>query len=249
MAEATYSIGLVVEAPDDGATTTTLLDRCLVEGIEWLEAEHLPHLRAWRGIEPGTELTAWKHVTTLARKHRVVPMGFFDGNPGEHDARMARRVLLLFAKTGMPDLVVLVHDADDRPERRDGFEQARSGTPLSERIVIGIADPEREAWVLAGFVPCDEREQSALTSERQRLGFDPTLHPHELRGNGKRSAKAAHASLVGDDRQREHRCLTEPPLAHLRQRGQHTGLAAFLKEIDERIVPVISGQGPAQLPT
>lgn len=245
MAEATYSIGLVVEAPDDGTMTTTLVDRCLVEGIEWLEAEHLEHLRAWRGIEPSTPLSLWKHVTTLARAHRVVPMGLFDGNPGKHDAHMARRVLLLFAKLGMPDLVVLVHDADDRPERRDGFEQARNGTPLPERIVIGIANPEREAWVIAGFVPCDEREQSALASERQRLGFDPTLHPHELRGNGKRSAKAALASLLGEDRQREHRCLTEPSLGHLRQRGEHTGLTAFLEEIDQRVVPVISGQRSA----
>lgn len=243
MAEAAYSIGLVVEAPDDGRTATTLVDRCLLERIEWLEPEHLPHIRAWRGIEPGTELTAWKHVTTLVKEHRVMPMGFFDGNPGEHDARLARRVLLLFAKLGMPDLVVLVHDADDRPERRDGFEQARSGTGLAERIVIGIANPEREAWIIAGFVPCDEREQHALASERQRLGFDPTLHPHELRGNGKRSAKTALANLLGDDRQREHGCLTEPSLEHLRQRGEHTGLAAFLDEIEERVIPVISGRG------
>jgi hypothetical protein len=224
---------------------TSLLDRCLVEDIEWLEAEHIEHLRSWRGIEPGTELTAWKHVTALAKVHRVVPMGFFDNNPGEHDARMVRRALLLFAKLEMPDLVVLVHDADDKPERRVGFEQARSGTPMPERIVIGIANPEREAWVIAGFVPCDEQEQGALASERQRLGFDPTLHPHELRGNGKRSSKTALANLMGDDDQREHRCLTEPPLAHLRQRGEHTGLASFLDEIHERVVPVISGQSSA----
>ena len=245
MAEAAYRIGLVVEAPADGITTTTLVDRCLVERIEWLDAEQLEHLRAWRGIEPGTALTLWKHVTTLVKAHRVAPMGFFDGNPGEHDARLARRVLLLFAKLGMPDLVVLVHDADDRPERREGFEQARNGTPMPERIVVGIANPEREAWVLAGFVPSDEREQSALASERQRLGFDPTLHPHELRGNAKRSAKTALASLLGGDDRREHRCLTEPPLTHLRQRGEHTGLAAFFTEIGERIVAVISGQGSA----
>lgn len=156
MAEATYSIGLVVEAPADARTTTALVDRCLVEGIEWLDLEHLEHLRAWRGIEPGTEPSSWKHVTTLAKAHRVVPMGRFDGNPGEHDARMARRVLLLF----------------------------------------------------------------------------------------KRNAKTALANLV-DDEHREHRCLTEPTLAHLRQRGVHTGLTAFFDEIDARVVPVISGRASA----
>jgi len=245
MAEATYSIGLVVEAPADARTTTTLVDRCLVEGIEWLEAEHLEHFRSWRGIEPGLAFTVWKHVTMLAKRYRVVPMGRFDGDPGEHDARKARRALLLFAKLGMPDVVVLVHDADDRPDRRAGFEQARNGTPLPARIVIGIANPEREAWVIAGFVPCDDREQGALASERQRLGFDPTLHPHELRGNDKRSAKTALENLLGGDDHREHRCLTEPSLAHLRERGQQSGLAAFLEEIDERVVPVISGRHSA----
>lgn len=150
----------------------------------------------------------------------------------------------LGTSTKSPDVVVLVRDADNRnEERREGFEQARTSSPHLERIVIGIANPEREAWVLAGFVPCDGREQSALDSERQRLGFDPTRHPHELRGNAKRSAKTALASLLGSDDRREHRCLTEPPLAHLRQRGAHTGLAAFLDEIDERVVPVIRGQG------
>lgn len=244
MAETTYSIGLVVEAQADARTTVTLVDRCLVEGIEWLETEHLEHIRSWRGIEPGTAFTAWKHVTMLAKRHRVVPMGFFDGDPGEHDARKARRALLLFARLGMPDVVVLVHDADDSPVRRVGFEQARSGT-MRDRIVIGIANPEREAWIIAGFVPGSDREQNALASERRRLGFDPTLHPHELRGNDKRSAKTALENLLGADEQREHRCLTEPPLAYLHERSRETGLAAFLDEIGEHIVPVISGQRSA----
>ena len=129
--------------------------------------------------------------------------------------------------------------------RREGFEQARTSSPHPERIVIGIAKPEREAWIIAGFVPCDEREQLVLASERQRLGFDPTLHPHELRGNGTRSAKVALANLAASDHEREHRCSTEPTLEHLRQRGEHTGLAAFLDEIEERVVPVISGQSSA----
>lgn len=97
---------------------------------------------------------------------------------------------MLFARLGMPDVVVLVRDADNTDEeRREGFEQARTSSPHPERIVIGIAKSEREARIIAGFVPCDEREQLVLASERQRLGFDPTLHPHELRGNGTRSAK------------------------------------------------------------
>lgn len=186
--------------------------------------------------------TEWKHAKALARSHRIASPGFFDGDPGKEDARAARKALLLFLELGMPDIVVLVRDADDKPERRQGLAQARSGTPQPERVVIGVAHPEREAWVLAGFVPCDPREHDACASERQRLGFDPAQHPHELRGDGKRCAKTALANLLGTDRDREHRCLTEPPLSELRRRGQQTGLAAFLDEVEERIVPVVSGQ-------
>lgn len=241
MGEATFSIGLVVEAPADAKMATTLVDRCLQEGIDWLDDGILDDLRAWRGIEPETAYTEWKHAKSLAIEHRVTSPGFFDGNPGKDDARAARRALLLYRKFGMPDLVVLVRDADDKSERRGGLEQARSGVSRPERIVIGVAHPEREAWILGGFVPCDAREHAACESERQRLGFDPTEQPHQLHGNGKRSAKTALANLLGKDPEREHRCLTEPPLAELRQRGTKTGLAAFLEEVDDRIVPVISG--------
>jgi hypothetical protein len=243
MADGTYSIGLVVEAPADARATTTLVDRCLCEGIEWLDAEQLDFLRSWRGVEPGTDYTKWSTIKHLARKYRVDQPGYFDGAPGNHDAQAARRALLLFVRLGMPHVVVLVRDADDRvAERREGFEQARMDSPHPERTVVRIANPEREAWVIGGFVACDEREQDAVAAERQRLGFDPTLRPHELRGDGKRSAKKALASLIGDDPDREHRCLTEPPLSELRRRGEHTGLAAFLDEIDDRIVPVVDGR-------
>jgi hypothetical protein len=243
MAEAAYSIGLIVEAPADALTATLLVDRCLCEGIEWLDAEQLDAFRSWCGVEPGTNYTTWTAVKRLARVHRVDRPGHFDEAPGNHDAQAARRALFLFLQLGMPHVVVLVRDADNRAkERKEGIEQARLDSPKPERVVVGIADPEREAWILGGFVAGDEREQDAVASERQRLGFDPTLAPHELGGNGKRSAKEALQGLVGDDHDREHRCLTEPALEHLRQRGQHTGLATFLDEITERIVPVVSGQ-------
>lgn len=242
MAEATYSIGLVVEAPADGRTTTTIVDRCLLDRIDWLDAEHLDHLRSWRGIEQGTGFTEWTHAKRLARVNRVTAPGFFNGDPGKEDARAARRALLLFAKFGMPDLVMFVRDADEKPERKDGLEQARNDTSASDRIVIGVAVPEREAWIIGGFAPRDDHEHSKLAGERQRLGFDPTQQPHELRGNGKRSAKTALTNLTDNEPEREHRCLVDPPLAELRERGEHTGLAAFIDEIEERVVTVVEGR-------
>ena len=45
---------------------------------------------------------------------------------------------------------------------------------------MGLAVPEREAWVLAGFVPVSPIESSRIDLERKRLGFDPTRNSIRL---------------------------------------------------------------------
>jgi len=53
-------------------------------------------------------------------------------------------------------------------------------------------------------------------------------------------------ALTGGDPDREDACLEEPPLALLRQRGSKTGLALYLQEIEERLVPLFD---PSAKPT
>lgn len=243
MAEASFSICLVAEAAADARTVQALVDRCLCEQVDWFDEELLDSLRAWRGIEPAEPFSKWTRTAALAREHRIQSLGKFDGQPGSHYAKRASTTLKLFAKFGMPDAVILVVDADDQPARKQGLEQARDGFSIARRVVVGVANPEREAWVLAGFVAKDDVERQRLAAERQRLGFDPTTHPHELGGSGKRDAKRAYASLVSDwDRERE--CLLTPELADLRGRGRGAGLADFLAEVEERLVRLVE-RGPA----
>lgn len=235
------SIGLVVEAPADAQTVRILADRVLRARAEWIDGDSmLEHLRAFRGIEPDSLVTYWKKIPTLAKALDVRSHGHFSGEPGAPDAQAARRVLLLFTKLGMPDAVVLLRDADDQPERRIGLEQAREGSPHRDRIAIGVAEPEREAWLVAGFQPRDDAEHTVLAAERQRLGFDPCLEPHSLRGGEKRSAKKVLAALTADDRERERQCITDTPLEHLCERGEGCGLAAFIDELKTRVAPVIA---------
>jgi hypothetical protein len=234
------SIGLVVEAPADARTARILVDRALRARATWIDDDSLlEHIRAWRGIEPDSPVTYWKHVRALARAHDVRSHGHFSGEPGAPDAQAARRALLLLTKLGMPDAVVLLRDADAQPERRTGLQQARDGSAHFDRIAVGVAEPEREAWLLAGFRPCNEDERAALARERQRLGFDPCVEPHGLRGEGKRSAKTALANLTGSNRDRERQCLADTPLEHLRRRGAGCGLLAFLDELGTRVASVI----------
>lgn len=44
--------------------------------------------------------------------------------------------------------------------------------------------------------------------------------------------------LTAEDADREARCLTEAPLDRLRDRGEHSGLRAFLDEVKTRIIPL-----------
>jgi hypothetical protein len=234
------SIGLVVEAPADADAARILVDRVLRARRSWIDEETLEHLRSWRGIEPDSAVTHWKQVRALAKAHEVSGHGLFSGEPGAPDARAARRALLLFTKLGMTDAVVLLRDADDQSERRIGLEQAREGSRHRDVVAIGVAEPEREAWVLAGFQPRDEAERSALARERQRLGFDPCREPQSLRGDDKRSAKTALAALTRDDCERERQCLADTPLEHLRERGAGCGLEEFLDELAARVASVIA---------
>ncbi len=53
-----------------------------------------------------------------------------------------------------------------------------------------------------------------------------------------RSPKRALAALTAGDSLREERCWTEAPLDRLKQRGESSGLKAFLDEIESELVPL-----------
>ena len=242
MSEGPPKIALVVEAPADEATAKRLVDRALLE-VDWIEPESLEHLRGWAALDAQTPVLIWKRVRQLCDAHNIRVQGQFDGQPGAPDARAARRALMLLGHLTTPDAVVLMRDADDQPERLTGLHQARSDRRhglAPERIAVGVAIPEREAWHLCGFEPESDAERERVTTERQRLGFDPTHKPEQLHGDGKRSAKRALTALCDDDLDRERRCL-DATLDQLRARGRDCGLTDFLAELDARVVPVVAG--------
>jgi hypothetical protein len=110
-------------------------------------------------------------------------------------------------------------------------------------IVIGLAVVERESWVLSGFDPTNAAETERLAAERQSLGFDPRVRCHELTActddQAPRSPKRVLRQLSGDDRERERCCWTVASLDLLRQRGIENGLADYLKEIRDRLAPLL----------
>lgn len=159
------------------------------------------------------------------------------------DGRQARLALLLFTSwSEIPDAVLLVRDTDASSKRAESLETARSAR-WRFPIVLALPHPKRECWVLAGFDPDSEAEEDRLAEVRAEIGFDPRREAHRLTaegGKGKRNAKNILERLVNADSGREERCWCEADLETLRARGEQSGLAAFLKETSERLVPVLA---------
>ena len=245
MSDSAYEFGVVCEASADRYASCLLADRVLVDSIDWLDEELLDMQRQWQGRTQAEPFLRWASVGVEAKRQGLKGLfGHFGSNPGEPDALMARRALLLFVNSEpKPQAVMLIRDSDADDRRRIGLEQARSESPWPFEVVIGVAEPKRECWVIAGF-NARENEVEALRAVEQRLSFHPVRDAHRLtaREHGaKNDAKKALDELTSGNPEREHECLRDTPLETLQSRGEHVGLTQFLAEVRERLVPVVGG--------
>ena len=242
MSEASYEFGVVCEARADRDTACGLADRVLIEEVSWLAPETLDSCRHWRGLRSEEPYLRWASVKEEFRRAKLVIFGGFKDGPGEQDSYNARRALLLLAMAERrPDAVVLMRDGDAQRDRA-GLEQARRDRQWPFQVIIGLAEPKRECWSLAGFEPRNEDEAARLEAERHRLSFHPVRDAHQLtarKHGAKKDAKVALDSLTQGDEERERACLEETPLAVLEERGRKTGLTEYLKEVRERLVPIL----------
>ena len=126
--------------------------------------------------------------------------------------------------------------ADD-PDDQIDQEGDKGDLEREDREIARLRDANvRVAVLYTGFL-----------DNRKELGFDPTARSHELDASSrtaKRSPKRVLERLTGGQEEREARCWTEPALDHLGERGQDNGLAAFLGEVEEHLVPVLSESAP-----
>jgi len=233
---------VVCEAEADFRAARILADRVLLQEVEWLGGHNLDDFRRWVGLDDSRPYLVWKSLRDEVG--RVVPrvpgiFGHFESEPGAPDAWAARFVLLSLAGLAEPpDAVVLLRDADGQPERRQGLEQGKAALrnpPFA--VVVGLADPKREAWVLWGFRPKTPFEQSRLNGLAAGLGFDPTRDPGRLRGRSEeRDIKRVAAALAGDA-SREDDCLLELAFEGI---PADIGLGQFVGELRSKLVPVFS---------
>jgi hypothetical protein len=216
----------------------------------WIEPEMLPHLREWRGLEANEPCLLWKDVPPLARARNIRAHGHFEGEPGAPDAHAARLALLLLHASDRPAHgIVLLRDDDRQAQRRKGMEQARRSSRMGVPVVIGLAHPKRECWVLAGFEPQDDAEKRRLDVSRAELGFDAREHAERLTAkhkDDKRNAQQVLDQLTDGDREREAACWRQTHLDVLKARGENTGLREYLREVKNSLAPLITtGAGSA----
>jgi hypothetical protein len=237
---------VVSEARADFITATELADRVLLAEIAWLDDALIDSQRQWVGEDsPGVHL-AWATMSHRAREIGIRAQGHFNGKPGLPDALAARRAILyILKKFDEVDAIVLVRDADDQNERRDGLEQARAADRSGKTIIIGVAFSKRECWIICGFDPIDDEERRLLDSERQRLGGDPCLRSHNLTAKSEiadHSAKRVLKVLSRDNWERQRTCWKTTSLHVLRERGADNGLTAYLEEIKVHLTEEITGR-------
>ncbi|HSK77580.1 MAG TPA: hypothetical protein VLQ45_14105 [Thermoanaerobaculia bacterium] len=242
-----FSLAVVCEAAGDLRICADLADRVLTEEIDWIDPDNLHMYRSWRGLEETDSHLEWHWVSRLAKQKGLKPHGHFRDEPGDLDARMARKALLLLLKesTRVPDAVLLIRDSDGLTERRRGLEQARDSSPWAFPVVLGVAHTKRECWVLAGFEAQTEAEEKVLAELRRELGFDPRLNAEDLsaaEAGALRNAKRVLERLLQGSPDRERICWMECEVETLRERGRLSGLSEYLDEVRARLVPLFSGR-------
>lgn len=245
----TNAIFLLAEAQADAETVTCIADRLLLQhapseeerecgqNSAWLKSK-----REWKGMEAESNYTKWTGIKELAKQHRIRVLG-----RGGMDRDIFRKAILVAeaVRGENPRWMVVSRDLDTQhpDERRESLEHIREEYRIQGwQIVLAVARPFREAWVLHGFVPGSREEEAALKEERAKLGFDPTLSPERLTAQNetaKQNAKRVLSSLLAaarNRRDREQTCLEQTPLSTLLEKAGKTGgsgLIGFCKDFEE----------------
>ncbi|MGD0089281.1 MAG: hypothetical protein ABSE73_05115 [Planctomycetota bacterium] len=109
-------------------------------------------------------------------------------------------------------------------------------------IVIGLAHPKREAWVLACFVPQSEAERERLEEIEKEIHFSPIKEPERLneKHGGPRDPKRVLRVLTNDNPEREAVCWEQTDPEVLKTRGSETGLRDYLCQVEEKTVPLLN---------
>lgn len=229
----------------------TLVDRILIEKIEWAYQGLLKDLRQWQTFPNERRYYDRKHAVLDQKEHfpRVKFHGQFKGHSWASEALHYKSLFLLYEKHWGTQFLFVARDGDkpaaDRHEAfKAVYQEYQSKRPeITKRIILAFAIPEVEAWLIAGFEEQNDKERQTLKLVKQELGFNPVEHPERLTSNNredKKDAKRRFGELCcGQDQSViEDRCL-KTSLETLKQNGQKCGLANFINQIQSKVLPLL----------
>ena len=241
------SLSVVCESRADFDLISCLVDRSLTENIDWIDGTVVNDYRQWFADGSDQDLFyKWGSIKRLCREHRIKVHGHFNGAAGNPDAAAGRRALHLVRRLAgsMINVILLIRDQDDQPERLDGLQQSVTEfqSSFDLPVIIGLAVIEREAWLLSGFIPSGQQELDLLEMVRKEVGFDPTSKPHRLDAAkddlALKSPKRVLGILTANEYVRELQCTEVTPIDILKRNGTDNGLSFLLNDIETKIVPM-----------
>lgn len=254
---------LVCEGSADEGDLRAMTEHALRFAHDWVAQFETVEAAGLQWVRPngGEPYLRWADIKKTCEDLRVPPVLRL-GMPLH--AASTRRVLNALSKMGEDiSRVIFVHDSDGNADVRESIESTRDAW-LQERdekddrqtfdVGVGVANPEHEAWLIAMFKPRDEGESSQLQRVKQRLGFDPTLHPERLtsgRVTDPKDAKRVLRELLGDDSERREALLREATIPEMFARSDESGLRPFVVELVTRVATaggVVAYERGEQLP-
>lgn len=255
-------IVVVAEAEADQRMVCGLIDRKIAHHApDWFDhentVEELTALREWCGLAPGSHFTRWNRLKELARQTesnkapgaRVI--GFGSRRTHGYDWSSLRAAIIHFERLHpQADALVVSRDLDKScsEERLASLEEGeRVAVERGVHLVMAIQTPMREAWLLNGFIAKSQREREVLASELEMVRFDPCCKAEDMDvadETAPRSAKRALRALTNGNAEREEACWRDSDWQLLRERGIATRLKAFLNDVRDRLVQLVTGEPP-----
>ncbi|MBL8680642.1 MAG: hypothetical protein JNK05_15800 [Myxococcales bacterium] len=248
MSESGREFVLVAEDRASAFATATIVDRVIAErGPEWLRdlwdvSQRHVH-RTWRGLRNDPESHELLGIGAFTKKANAkLRRGITTLAPGRKGraVEVAKFFAALDEAKEAPSLAVFACDLDgDAPDHALAEWSDRTGrlAARSTLYVLALAQPEFEAWFVAGFCSTNADEAAKHAAVCAQLHRDPCEHPHELQSNtdGPRDAKVVLGALCGSRRVDDVRvrdCVEQTPLELLIHRGGRAGITRLVEQLD-----------------
>lgn len=259
MSESGRDFVLVAEDTAAAIATATIVDRVVHErGAQWQrdlwDEEQRSQQRRWRALRTDADRLTLDGLGTFSKKQNVAPsrrITTLAPRRGGAAVEVAKFFAALDEADEQATLAVFACDLDGQaPDDalREHDERAsrakKNNSARAECFLLALAQPEFEAWFIAGFEPQTDEERARLEEQQRACGFDPRKQPERLQSNsdGPRDAKNVLSALCASNKASDERvraCVERCSLDALESRCTDAQLRRFIDDVTKTLLPVL----------